>query len=235
MGLFALGILAGLLTTVAGLGGGMLLLLALAFVRGPQAALAVTAPALLLGNLHRALLFRRTIRLPVALPLVLATLPGSLLGGLLLPVLPGRWVHAIMVVMTALAVARSLGWWRWTPSPAALAPAGFGIGALAATSGGAGLLLAPLLLATGLTGEAYVATGAAVAVAMHLGRVLAYGAGGLLAHDTLGDSAVLAVALLLGNALGQQARSWIPDTLGGRLEMATLVVSVLLVVAGARG
>ncbi len=235
MGLVLLGVMAGALTTVAGLGGGMLLLLALAALRGPQEALAVTAPALLVGNLHRALLLRRAVRLPVALPLLVATLPGSLVGGLLLPVLPGSWVHGLMAAMTALAVARSLGGWGWTPPRAALGPAGFGIGALAATSGGAGLLLGPLLLTTGLTGEAYVGTAAAVAVTMHLGRVVAYGAGGLLGHDTLAASGQLAVALLVGNALGQRVRGCIPAEIGGRVELGALVLSALLVLAGARG
>ena len=48
-----LGVLAGALTTVAGLGGGMLLIYALAALGDPHVALAATAPALLVGNLHR--------------------------------------------------------------------------------------------------------------------------------------------------------------------------------------
>ena len=49
-----LGILAGILTTLAGLGGGMLLVLALSLTSSPVTELAATAPALSLGNLHRA-------------------------------------------------------------------------------------------------------------------------------------------------------------------------------------
>ena len=56
LALAALGTIAGILTTLAGQGGGLFLLLAIAALVGPHEALAITAPALLLGNLHRAVL-----------------------------------------------------------------------------------------------------------------------------------------------------------------------------------
>src|SRR5690349_10895588 len=77
----SLGLLAGALTTVAGLGGGMLLLLALATLGEPHEALAVTAPALLVGNLHRLWMGRRELDRETALPLVAGALPGALVGG----------------------------------------------------------------------------------------------------------------------------------------------------------
>ena len=61
-----LGLLAGILTTIAGQGGGLMLLLACSSMLGPHAALAVTAPALLFGNLHRSILLRGHIDRSVA-------------------------------------------------------------------------------------------------------------------------------------------------------------------------
>src|SRR5688572_1452872 len=58
-----LGIAAGFLTTVAGMGGGLLLVTALAVVWGPHVALPVTSLALLVGNLHRLALYRRHLRM----------------------------------------------------------------------------------------------------------------------------------------------------------------------------
>ena len=78
-----LGFLAGGLTTVAGMGGGVMLVLALSLVASPVEALAITSPALLIGNLHRVAVGRRAIDRAVARPFVLGALPGSLLGGLL--------------------------------------------------------------------------------------------------------------------------------------------------------
>ena len=77
-----LGAAAGLLTSIAGQGGGLLLLIACSMLDGPHAALAMTAPALLCGNAHRAWLHRRTIDWPIALRLIVGGLPGAIIGGL---------------------------------------------------------------------------------------------------------------------------------------------------------
>ena len=47
-----LGVLAGLITTVAGMGGGLVLMLGLATIFDPMVALAATGPGLLVGNMH---------------------------------------------------------------------------------------------------------------------------------------------------------------------------------------
>jgi hypothetical protein len=59
--LVPLGLLAGVLTTVAGMGGGMMLVVVLSLVWDPRVALASTAPALLVGNAHRAYLYRAQV------------------------------------------------------------------------------------------------------------------------------------------------------------------------------
>lgn len=228
-----LGVASGALTTLAGLGGGILLLLALSLVWGPSAALAITAPALLLSNLHRFWMYRRDVDRRVAGSFVAGALPGSLVGGLLAARVPEGLLAWMMVGMTALALARAFGLWSWKPRPALLLPAGAGIGVLTGTSGGAGVLAAPLLMSAGLSGQAYVATAALCAVAMHTGRVLAYGAGGLVTEETLLRTGILTAALLAGNLVGKRLRGRLLDERRGqRLEMATLVVCVGLSLAG---
>lgn len=227
-----LGVLAGLLTTIAGLGGGILLQVALSLSLGPRVALAITAPALLIGNLHRAILYRAHIDRGVARSFVIGALPGSVVGGLAAVVMPVWAIHGLMLAMTSLAVARYAGLWRWRPSARVMVPAAAGIGGISATSGGAGLLVSPLMLSTGLTGEAYISTVAVSAVAMHTGRLLAYGAGGLVTARTLAYGAGLTVAILVGNTLGARARRVIPESAGPRLELAVLLVATALAVAG---
>lgn len=231
--LFALGVASGALTTVAGLGGGILLLLSLSLVWGPTAALATTAPALLLSNLHRLWMFRRDLNKRVSFSFVAGALPGSFLGGMLAARVPEAVLTWLLVAMTALAVTRALGLWKWEPRPSVLLPAGAGIGVLTGTSGGAGVLVAPLLLASGLTGSAYVATAALCAVAMHTGRVLAYGAGGLVTGETLWRTAILTGALLLGNYAGKRIRArLLDDKRAQRIEIGTLIVCVGLALLG---
>lgn len=232
MALIPLGVLAGILTTIAGLGGGILLQVALSLAVGPREALAITAPALLVGNLHRAFLYRASVDRAVARAFVAGALPGSLAGGLAAVVLPAWAMQALMVTMAGLAVARHFGWWRWRPSPAVMAPAAAGIGAISATSGGAGLLVSPLMLSAGLTGEGYVSTVAVGAVAMHLGRLAAYSAGGMVSARTLGLAGALTVAILAGNAIGARLRARIPAAAAPRIELGALGVATALALAG---
>src|SRR4051812_31924874 len=124
-----LGLLAGILTTLAGQGGGLFLLLALSVLVGPHEALAITAPALLLGNLHRALLFRTFIDRGIAGRVIAGAIPGAFIGGLLAGAMPA-WVLQVMLVgLTFLSIARALKWLgvdgaRWGPRPAGLLHSG---------------------------------------------------------------------------------------------------------------
>jgi uncharacterized protein len=86
--LLALGLAAGVLTSLAGQGGGLFLLIACSALHGPRVALAMTAPALLLGNLHRAWIYRRTVDRPIAWRMTLGGLPGAVLGGLVAGAMP---------------------------------------------------------------------------------------------------------------------------------------------------
>lgn len=230
--LLALGALGGALSTLAGFGGGMVLLLALSVLGSPQRALAVTAPALLVANLHRVWLLRGAVSRSVATPLCLGALPGSVVGGLVVASLPAPTLRALMIAMTAVAFSRALGLFRWRPRATELAPAGFGVGLLAASSGGAGLLMAPLLMTAGLTGAGYVATSSAVAVAMHVGRVLGYGGSGLVDAMALRDAAILSAALLGGNLIGARLRPHIAAAHSTRVEVAALSLAMLLAVVG---
>jgi len=230
----ALGFLAGLWTTVAGLGGGMMLLFALAaWWSDPVAALAVTAPALLVGNLHRLTLFRSEIDLQIGLPIVLGAFPGAVLGGLLAVAIPIWILQVAMVAVAILALARVAGLFAWRPGRGALVPAGAGIGIIGATTGGAGVLVGPLLLSSGLKGVPYVATAALFGVSMHAGRLLAYGAGGWVDPAVLALGLGIAIAIVLGNATGKRVRTWIPEGWQTRIEVGTAVSLIGLAVVGA--
>lgn len=230
--LAAIGILAGILTTLSGQGGGLFLLLVCSFVLGPHRALAITSPALLLGNLHRSILFRRAIDRPIAKRLILGAAPGAVLGGLLVGVFPAWVVQVLLVALTAMAIVKALGAFAFVLPRSALVPSGLVVGTMTGTSGGAGVLLAPILFSCGLSGNAYVGTSALVAVAMHAGRIFSYASGGLFSRDQLASTAVVAVAIFAGNSIGERIRRRIPDRRMKAIEYGTLVVCVALSVAG---
>jgi uncharacterized protein len=235
--LLALGLAAGVLTSLAGQGGGLFLLIACTAILGPRAALATTAPALLLGNLHRAWLYRRSVDRPIAWRMTIGGLPGALLGGLVAGAMPEGIFDIVLVGMTALAIAKAVGWIRFSVPRRALTPAGFGIGAMTGTAGGAGVLLAPVLLSSGLSGAAYVGTSSVVAVVTHLGRVAAYGSVGLFSDGgarILVAAATLALAIFCGNSLAERIRPRLSAHTASRIEYATLIVCVALSVARIR-
>ncbi len=230
--LLGLGLVAGVLTTIAGMGGGMLLVAALVALRGPHLALAVTTPALFFSNAHRAWLFRRTLDWRVAGAFAAGAVPAAALVGFFVPTLPA-WILAVVLVLATLAtLARSAGYLEWRPQRGALTSAGAGIGALAATAGGAGLLTGPLFLSAGLTGVRYVGTVALAAVALHAGRLLGYGTGGLLHAEQIPSVAVLLVGLVTGNLLGRKLREQVDATLEKRVELGALTVCTVLAVVG---
>lgn len=230
--LIPLGLIGGVLTTLAGLGGGVLMLLVISLFIGPAAALALTAPALLFGNAHRWYLYRHQVDRAIAWRCAAGSLPGALIGGFLVVRVPGWLLQGLMLFMVALALLRAFGWLRLVLPPRLLLPSFLLIGAMTATSGGAGVLAAPLLLASGLQGEAYIATSALAATTMHAGRLVAYGAGGLLSGPLLLRALLLTAAVLVGNLLGQRLRAALPPPLSRRMEIGVMVLCVGLALWG---
>lgn len=228
----ALGLAAGVVTTVAGLGGGLLLLLGLSLLWDPVTALAVTTPALLAGNLHRIWLYREWVAWPTVKAFALGAVPGGALGALAAVSVPQVFVSVLMLAVTALSLARAFGKLELAAPPRAITPAGFVIGGLTGSAGGAAVLTGPLFLSVGLVGEAYAGTIAASGVAMHAGRLAGYGAGGLLTREVAGRAALIALALVCGNLLGKRLRVLREKLPEATLEHVALVVCVVLAVLG---
>lgn len=229
--LAVLGLVAGILTTLAGMGGGLFLLVALGLVYGPHVALAVTTPALLVSNLHRAWLFRADVDWRMAKLVAMGVMPGAIVGALLLPALPEVVIAALFTASTGFALLRATGRVRIDPAPRWITAYALGIGALAATSGGAGMLIAPLVLSSGATGARYVATVAIGAVAMHLARVIGYGTVGVLVPAQLADAAVILVGLLAGNLIGRRLRGRLGAKTERNIELGALVVANAFAIA----
>lgn len=227
-----MGVVAGVVTTVAGMGGGLLLLLVLAALTDPLQALMVTAPALLIGNLHRVWLYRSDLSRRVAGALVLGALPGALVGGSLALVLPAVALRWTMGIVALLAVAKAAGLLRGRLPAVATGPVGFVTGLITATSGGAGVLVGPFLLAQGLAGPTYVGTMATGAVAMHAGRLIAYGAGGAVDGAVLAEGVALAALIMVGNLLGDRVRRRLGPRNQSRLQVAVLLTTAGLAIGG---
>lgn len=232
MVLVLLGIAAGMLTTISGFGGGMMLVAALAVVWDPIAALTVTSIALLVGNGQRMWMYRRTVSVRVAAPLLLGALPGSLAGATLAVAIPPTAVQVAILATTLLALGRGVFGWTFTPPRRALFLSGAVIGAIAATTGGAGVLIGPLILATGVTGDRYIGTMALVATTMHIGRLSGYALNGQVGASIIVAAAVLAASLIAGNLLGRAVRGKLTAAKLRIVEYAAPVVCAMVAFAG---
>jgi uncharacterized membrane protein YfcA len=228
------GVGAGVLSTLAGQGGGLVALLALSAAMGPREALVLTAPGLAVANIHRAWLYRRSIDRALVRRMLAPILVASGLVGALAVRAPAGLLRALLVIATALALAKAVGWLRFTVSPALFAPAGAAIGAFGACSGGAGLLLSPVLVSAGLEGEAFVATTQVLALGLNSGRMVGYFAGGSLTAKVLPMATALLLALLVGNSLGHAVRGWLDKKQLRTIELGTMALATALVALGFR-
>src|SRR5690606_14355929 len=152
-----LGLAAGIVTTVAGMGGGLVLVLSLSLVLDPRVAIAASALPLMLGNVHRAYLFRRELAWRHAALFAAGAVPAALLAASFLDRMPTLAVRLVMIGVVAIAVAKALGLWKGEVPRGAMLPGGMAVGGLTATSGAA-VMTAPLLMSAGLRGSAYIAT-----------------------------------------------------------------------------
>ncbi|MEN0060945.1 MAG: TSUP family transporter [Myxococcota bacterium] len=232
----ALGPLAGGITTVLGLGGGLMLVLVLQVIHGdPVVAMAIASPALMIGNAHRAWLFRRYLPLdaPTTRPWLIAVGIGAIIGGLGAVGLPPIVLKVGMALAAGVAVLRQFGWLTSVPRPRFVAIAGLVVG-LASTTGGAGLLAAPLLLSLGYEGHRYLALLSVSALVMHGGRILSFGALGAITMDHLVLACGLAIGIAVGNTVGRSIRERLSATVLSRLQSVTMMVMVALALGGLR-
>lgn len=230
--LAAYGLVTGILSTVTGQGGSLFLLLALSARTSPHAALALSAPALLLGNIHRAVAFRADIDWAMAKRFSLGAFPGAVVGGVLATAVPDTLLRALFVVATVLALAKAFGCIEFSIPQRWHTGAGFSVGFLTGTSGGAAILIAPVMLASGLSGRAFIATQSLIALAIHVGRTLAYGTGGMFHGLSLVGLVAVTGALFAGNVVAERIRRQISARTMSIAEYGTMVICSALAVLG---
>lgn len=230
-----------MLTTVAGIGGGITLIAILSAFLDPKEIVGLTAPVLAIGNVSRAAMFPdATDRAAVRWTLP-GVVPTALAGSLALPALPGRTIQLAMglflvafVVHQLVRRARGGTLVRDDPVDVRLGlPVGVVLGGLSATVGGAGPICAPYLHARGLTRGAYAATNAWINGASHVIKTTVFVLTGVLTMTNLPASAAAAVTVTMGNRAGKAVLGRISERAFVRVLMATIgLAGVRLLVAG---
>ncbi|MFI6317846.1 TSUP family transporter [Nonomuraea sp. NPDC050556] len=221
------------LSSVGGMGGGVLMLLVFTALFGLQVAVPTLTLTQLASNGGRAWFNRRDVQWRVIAWYAAGAVPFALAGGLLLPYLP---VEPLKRVLGAFLIAVVV-WRRVRPKPhapadAAFAAIGAGAGLGSSLLGAAGPLAAPFFLAKGLVAGAYIGTEATASLLIHLTKVAAYGAGSLLSAHVLQLGLVLTPAIVAGAWLGKRTVTRMSPRAFVLVIEAGMLLAAILFLAG---
>jgi hypothetical protein len=214
---------------IGGFGTGIILTAALAPLIGVKSVIPVLAVAGAIINggrfwFYRASLERRTLLLVLA-----CALPFLVLGTWIYSVLDARAVGTVLgiVVILSVPLRRALN-----RRKIALGRAGLGIGSsvfglASGVTSGVGVILVSLLLGTGLTGQAVLATDALVSIVLDLCKAALFQRFALLDEQTIATGVVIGVATIPGSAIA----AWLVNRMHAHLHVVFL--EALIVVGGA--
>ena len=217
------------LSALAGLGGGVILLVVLLQFFAPTTAIPIHGGIQLVSNGSRAAFLRENINWRAVGWSSLLLFPASMLGVAVATSMPERTTRLIIGVFV-LVVAWRPGLLKWRGADTLPDQAMVGIGAasgfLNTTIGVSGPMTSPFFKAVTASHTAYVATAGASQVVAHLSKVAAYA----LDDFVISDHA----AVIAAGAVGVVAGSWIGTRLLGRVgeqHLNLLFKGVLTVMA----
>jgi len=228
----ATALLTSILSAVAGLGGGVILLLVIAQFVAPTTAIPIQGAIQLVSNGSRAALLRQSIAWPVVGWSSLLLLPGSLVGVAIATSVPEDAVRIVLAAFV-LVLAWRPQWLKLAPAPRGVTEQGdvdgtkrlqqrrpmlMGLGAatgvLNSTVGASGPVTSPFFKAVTATHVAFVATAAATQVAAHAAKLIAFTTGGWSIADHVDVIAIGVIGVIVGR--------WIGTRLPGRISTTHL-------------
>jgi uncharacterized membrane protein YfcA len=233
-------VLTSILSAVAGLGGGVILLLVIAQFVAPTTAIPIQGAIQLVSNGSRAALLRINIEWRVVGWSSLLLLPASLLGVTLATAVPD---DAIRLALAAFVLI--LAWrpqlLKGSPSTAEgdrrgmLLGLGAASGLLNTTVGASAPVTSPFFRAVTATHVAFVATAAATQVAAHITKLIAFSANGWNITEHLDMIGVGVVGVVVGSWIGTRLLDRIPtDRLDSIFKAVLTTLAIRLIVSALR-
>jgi uncharacterized membrane protein YfcA len=209
LGLVTLSLLTSLITATFSLGGGSLLISAMALVLPPVVVVPVHACVQFGSNAGRAWVQRAHIQWPFILWLTLGALLGSLVGGHLAFLLPDKWFAAAIGVFVLVTT--------WLPMPHAIANrravqffGGAIVSAVGMVVGAAGPLLAAFVRSIPDRRQ-LVATHAMLNSLQHVIKVAVFAALGFAFRDYVPLILAMVAAGLVGTVVGSRLLTRVPE------------------------
>lgn len=198
-------VLTGILSAVAGLGGGVILLGVLAQFFAPVTAIPIQGGIQLVSNSSRAVMLRNDINWKVVVQTSVLMIPASFLGVAVATSIPEDGTRILLGVFL-LAITWRPAWFRWRREGQLPARALIGVGAasgfLNSTVGASGPFTSPFLKAATASHVAFVATAATSQILAHASKLWAFTVEGFDYREHLSLMAVGAAGTFLGTRIG---------------------------------
>lgn len=191
------------LSSVGGMGGGVLMMSVLTVLFGLQVAVPVLTLTQLASNGGRVWFNRADVQWQLVGWHALGATPFALAGGLVFAHVPAEPLKRLLgALLIATIVWRRLRPNLARPGERAFIAIGGATGLSSSLLGAVGPMAAPFFLAYGLVGGPYIATEAAASLVIHLTKAAAYGAGSLVSLKVILLGAALTPAVTAGTWAG---------------------------------
>ena len=231
--LFLVGIVAYLISTLAGGGGALILLPVVGFYLSP----AVVAPVVNLGNMigrpARLILFWQHIEWRLVAYYVPSAILGAIVGGLIFVKLQADWLQILLGLFLISTVFQYRFGKKQSSFPMKkwyFIPLGFGVTLISTIFGATGAILNPFYLNMGLVKERMIATKTANSFIAGIAQLSSYTFLGALEGDLWFYGLAIGIGATLGNIVGKRQLKKVSDTRFRQYVIALMVVSGLLMV-----
>jgi len=224
---------AGVLSSIVGLGGALVMVALLSTVLEPQEAIALAAPILLLGSLDRTVMHRKVIDWGLLPWFLTGSIPTVTAGAILLPYLPAAGLRLAMATLLTVFVVSNLRPGRGEHHMGiqmpvwGFAPLGFVHGVLASTVGGGGPLSAPFVYGRVKSKAAFVGTEATLGLSVNVVKTAVFLSTGLLLPSFLWAAVFATFMMTMGNRVGRAILLRLSDAIFQRILLLTMLVIAL--------
>lgn len=196
---------AGISSGMSGFGGGLLLPPVLAPILGVQHVVPVLSVSMLMTNLHRFWLYRQHLDKRLTAMVLIAMIPAVILGTTLYLSLPHNAIAIVLggFLLASIPLGRILAARKIRLQTPGLLGFSFGFGILSGATSGTGVLMVPVLMGAGLVGTTFLATDAAISIAVNSTRALIFNTADGLQAEILVAAVLIGLCTIPGNYIAR--------------------------------